>query len=79
MECTAVAEMDGRIFDPTSPQVKPPQPNLNRLAASGAVFARAYAQSPQCVPSRSALMVGLRTDQIEVSSTPSLHPLATCA
>ena len=25
-----------------------------------------YSQSPQCVPSRSAMMVGLRTDQIEV-------------
>mmetsp|Transcript_34491 Transcript_34491/g.104057 ORF Transcript_34491/g.104057 Transcript_34491/m.104057 type:complete len:648 (+) Transcript_34491:104-2047(+) len=59
-------EMDGRILDPASPQLKPPLPNLERLAGRGAVFTRAYAQSPQCVPSRSALMVGLRTDQIEV-------------
>ena len=59
-------EMDGRIMDPDSPQVKPPMPNLNRLAASGANFAISYNQAPQCVPSRSAMMVGLRTDQIEV-------------
>ena len=59
-------EMDGRIFDPKSPQTKPPMPNLERLAKAGAVFTTTYSQSPQCVPSRSALMVGLRTDQIEV-------------
>ena len=50
--------MDGRIFDPESPQIKPPMPNLNSLASSGAVFTRAYNQAPQCVPSRSAMMVG---------------------
>jgi len=59
-------EMDGRIMDPASPQLKVPLPNLRKLAESGAHFAVAYNQSPQCVPSRSALMVGLRTDQIEV-------------
>lgn len=59
-------EMDGRIFDPDSPQTKPPLPNLNKLADSGAIFTRTYTQSPQCVPSRSAMMAGLRTDQIEV-------------
>jgi len=58
--------MDGRILDSNSPQLKPPLPNLARLAAAGAVFTVNYNQSPQCVPSRSALMVGLRTDQIEV-------------
>ena len=31
-------EMDGRILDPSSPQTHPPLPNLNRLAARGAVF-----------------------------------------
>jgi choline-sulfatase len=59
-------EMDGRIHDPASPQTKPPLPNLKRLAQAGALFTTTYSQSPQCVPSRSALMVGLRTDQIEV-------------
>ena len=59
-------EMDGRILDPESPQVHPPLPNLHRLAREGAIFTRTYAQSMQCVPSRSAMMVGLRTDQIQV-------------
>ncbi|MDA8639364.1 sulfatase-like hydrolase/transferase [bacterium] len=59
-------EMDGRILDPSSPQTKPPLPHLQRLARSGAIFTSTYSQSPQCVPSRSAMMVGLRTDQIEV-------------
>jgi len=59
-------EMDGRIFDPASPQLKPPMPNLNALGAAGALFTTAYNQAAQCVPSRSAMMVGLRTDQIEV-------------
>lgn len=58
--------MDGRIHDPASPQTKPPMPNLQKLAKAGALFTTTYSQSPQCVPSRSALMVGLRTDQIEV-------------
>ena len=48
-------EMDGRILDPSSPQLKPPMPNLNALAASGALFTTAYNQAPQCVPSRSAV------------------------
>ena len=36
------------------------------MAAAGATFTRTYSQSPQCVPSRSAMMAGVRTDQIEV-------------
>jgi choline-sulfatase len=59
-------QMDGRILDPFSPQVKPPLPNLEKLALAGAKFTTAYNQSPQCVPSRSAMMVGLRTDQVGV-------------
>ena len=59
-------EMDGRILDPASPQVKPPMPNLDRLAAAGVRFTTTYNQAPQCVPSRSAMMTGLRTDQIGV-------------
>ena len=45
-----------QILDPASPQVKPPMPNLDRLAAAGVRFTTTYNQAPQCVPSRSAMM-----------------------
>ena len=36
-------------------------PNLDRLAASGTVFARFYAASPVCAPSRATLLTGKAT------------------
>ena len=48
-------EMDDRIMDPSSPQLKPPLPSLNALASSGALFITAYNQASQRVPSRSAV------------------------
>jgi arylsulfatase A-like enzyme len=40
------------------PQAK--TPNLDRLAARGVAFTRAYAASPSCNPSRAAVLSGLR-------------------
>jgi choline-sulfatase len=38
-------------------------PNLDRLAAEGLVYERAYCASPLCVPSRASLMTGLLPSQ----------------
>ena len=41
-------------------------PNLDRLAAQGTTFLRAYCQQAVCSPSRSSLMTGLRPDTIRI-------------
>lgn len=41
-------------------------PHLDRLAASGTTFLRAYCQQAVCSPSRSSLMTGLRPDSIRI-------------
>ncbi len=45
------------LFDPANPIRTP---NLERLAARGTFFTRAYCAAPGCNPSRTAIMTGLR-------------------
>lgn len=59
-------QLDGRAFDPASPQLKPPMKNLQALARSGTLFTTSYSQSPACTPSRTSMLTGRRTDQIRV-------------
>jgi len=52
-------------------------PSLDRLAASGVVFERAYTSSPECVPARSVMMTGLSPHRSGVFSNGSRQSVQT--
>ncbi len=60
-------DLNTRIGPYADPQHRMHTPNLDRLAAEGVTFNRAYAQFPVCGPSRASLMSGLYPETTAVT------------
>ncbi|SKA85578.1 uncharacterized sulfatase [Prosthecobacter debontii] len=60
----AVDDLGNVLGSASQPAVQ--TPNLERLAAKGIRFERAYNQIPLCNPSRASILSGLRPDQTQV-------------
>ena len=63
------------IIDDMRPEIRsyghpeaPATPHIDRLAATGRVFRRAYSQFPDCAPSRSSFLTGLRPDELGINT-----------
>ena len=52
-------------------------PHIDRLAARSIRYTRAFAESPMCAPSRSALISGMHTGPLGTSMMRSAHPVPT--
>jgi len=52
-------------------------PHIDQLASRSIRYTRAFAESPMCAPSRSALITGMHTGPLGTSQMRSAHPIPT--